>query len=268
MLLCLPLANLLATELSPWYGRSFELVARASYEAQLFGKVATGEGTEDYWQHDQIAGFSLGATIFDFASLETEFILSNMKTGHFDLQQFQITGRYLLFSDTQGDFSSVSLGCRFVLPYRPDLHNIGMLDHGQFELEPHIALGIETPCENIWYERHWALFGINIGNEGSPWIRALINWEKNLCDVQQIRIYTQFLAGLGNQNLSLDRPFEGYSKIGFRALDVGVKYYLNLSTVWLIGGEVEVGYTFRAYAKNFPKNVSLIKAEWIYPFGI
>lgn len=263
LLLLLP-AQIFTTELDPWLGKAFELEFRPTYHHQMYNEVNVKDERIQRNTHDNFLNLSLAATIFDNWSAEMEFLLSDVKESSFGPQEWSFTGRYKVLNDSIGDPFTLTLGATFTLPYRPSATDFSILDHGSFEFEPHISLGKETTCEHLWDTRTWALVGLNIGNIGSPWLRLLFNWEKTFCCGDELRLFAQTLVGFGNSDIDPSAPFPGYSAIGHRSIDLGVRY----SFCFYDCGNLYLGYTFRPWARNFPIYASLFTVGWYYPFGL
>lgn len=252
------------TVLQPWYPEgALELQARADYLFQTFNKVDSSSGNFNYRTNDSFLDLSILGALEGYGA-ELEVVISDTRHHTIYPDCFKLTGRYQVLNDSAGDCVSVIGGVSAILPTTAGLDDISSFHHGHFEGEAHISIGKELICYNSWTDRFWAVGTIGCATDkGSPWLRANFNYEKNWNNAFFIQLFVNTLWGLGGDAIQR-HGFEGYGPIAHRSVEVGSKisYFSECGTIY------SLGYAYRPYAHNFPKNANLVMLNILYPFNI
>lgn len=255
-----------ATEYAPWFGTSFQLEGRASAEYQTFNAFDSNGHSHHYKTRDFFGNLSLSLAIDPVVlwpvSVEIETLLARTHHRSWGLDSFKLTGRYQWMDDILGDPVSLTGGLSLILPVKVALHDISSFHHGIVECEAHVAVGKEFSLFDQWTFRHWGLLAIGVADRGSPWFRGGYFWEKNFCNGFSLDLFFEGLLGLGSRRLHAHH-FHGYGGIRHRSIDLGVQLNYQLDCF----GVISLAYTYRPYARNFPKNVNCIQLSLFYPFA-
>jgi hypothetical protein len=255
---------LASTDLTPWLTKDFEFQPRVSILYQNYPQIATKNKHANQSANDQFYTAGVELSAFDY-SVELETTLANTRRQHYCFDDIRLTGRYRILNDIPGeDPVSLTAGITFIKAFTHSLHDVSSFHHGQFETEAHIAVGKETPIEEFWMSRWWAVFVIGFGDHGSPWIRTQSAWEKNWCDCNQLRLFANTLWGLGNSTIQSVHHFNGYGLIDHRSVDLGFCY----THLFDFSGTLSLKYIHRLYAHNFPEHTNLLQVSFVYPFGL
>jgi hypothetical protein len=261
-LLLLPLLGF-ATEFNPWYTRYLEIQPKASFIFQNYQTINTGHGTVHRKTNDEFLILSVSGA-YDTFSLELETTFANTRHRSFGFCDARFTARYQLFDDVMGDPINLVTGLTVIQSCKIALHDLSCFYHGTIEGEFHLAIGREISCEQFWTSRCWSLLAIGTADVGSPWIKGDFTWEHNWWDLHELEIGVYSLWGLGRDKLNLTRPFHGYGSINHQSIDFGFKYRYNLDC----GGIIGIGYSYRVFARNYPKHANRVDLSFLYPFGL
>lgn len=264
LLLCLALPFVVfATELSPWPGNFLEIETRAFASYQTFRHVNSGCGNFAYPSDDLFTNFSLSVCPYPGWDAEVEILFADTRHRNYGFDSGKATGRYFFLDDIDGDPVSLSGGISLIMPIHSALRDIGSFHHGMAELEGHIAVGLEKSYRTVWVERQFAVFGCGIATQGSPWLRVNYFYERSFCNEFSLQFSLNSLFGLGKRCL-YKRGFNGYGAIAHRSIDAGIKlnYEFNYS------GTLSLEYSYRIYAKNFPRNVNILQLSYFYSFNL
>lgn len=251
------------TEYAPWFPRNLELQPRATYMYQEYSKVNVGKGPSHRSSHDNFLNLSLSGA---YKTLALEIEASAGSTHHrcFTLSDVALTGRYQLLDDVLGDPVSLTVGLNLSQVFKLALHDISNFYHGGIELEGHLAIGKEWSAEQFWISRGWAVLGFGVADHGSPWVRANVVCEKNCWDLERVRLFAESLFGLGHNTLTLKPHFRGYGPIRHQSIDLGLVY----THFFECGLSLDLGYSYRLYARNCPQYVNRLFVSLLYPFGL
>jgi hypothetical protein len=252
-----------AEDFSPWYPPAVGIEVKADYFFQTYPSVASSHGSFSHHADDQFFTLS-AATSYDIYAVEAEMMLAHTRKCSFMVDHLGVTGRYQFLSDTLGDDFSLVAGLTLIKPFDVALNDISCFHHGHTEGEFTLALGHESICKDSWISRWWTMAGFGIADIGSPWIRGEFTWEQRWYDVHMARFFVHSLLGFGKNALHTAKHFHGYGPIRHRSLDVGVGYDYSFDH----GIMLEFDYAYRVYARNFPKNASLIQVVLTYPFSL
>lgn len=249
-----------ATELSPWFGRDFELRPQASVRVQTYREV---QSPNELRRNANDSFYTLG---MDVAALgfDAQFEMTEAVTGrqHFDLDAAKLTVRYQLADDIIGESFSLVPGISYIQALRNSLLDPSSFHHGLYEAEFFLSFGKEMACEDFWTYRFWGMTGLGIAEQGSPWIRGDLTWEKNWWNQQQLQLFIHSLWGLGGEDFSCCFCcFKGYGPIHHQSVDLGTRY----SYLFDWGGIVSLECAYRVYARNFPKRACQLVLKLEYP---
>lgn len=261
LLVLLP-CGLFGADLSPWYPRMAEIQTEFDYSYQTFKRVASDHHNYKYNGNSHFFTLSAGTSIFDWAG-ELELQLADTTSDDLHFDNVGLTGRVLFLSDTVGDPITLVAGATCSIVSKEALHDVSSFHHGRFEAVGHVAIGKEIVCHNTWSSHWWGVGFVGLADTGSPWLGANFSWENNWWDVDRLTFFVSGLYGFGGQNMRNPHHFEGYGPIHHRSVDVGFDY----RHAWSCGQSLTLGYAYRAYAKNFPKNASTVTLTFIYPLG-
>lgn len=252
-----------ATEFQPWFDQPLLVHSRLAYTFQTYKSVSVARGSIREASDDSFLHTSLSAN-FDRYALEVEALTAQSSHRNFGWDSIKTTGRYQLMDDVIADPVSLTAGLSIGKAWKQAVHDLSSFHHGRFETELHLACGKETSFGGLWTSRLWSVGAIGVADSGSPWLRFNSSLERNYCDLFRIRFSVDTLWGLGSRGLQLGRHFHGYGPIKHQSVDLGTR----LSYFFVdVGGTLSVDYTYRAYAKNFPKNTSRITVKFYYPFS-
>ncbi len=241
---------LFATDFAPWYGNDLEFHPRETY---IFQKYCNNTN------NILISGLE-GS--YDVYQIDAELNLSHTKARRFGFDDFHLTGRYRFLNDIVGDPVSVVAGVTLIRACHKSVKDKNTFHHGLNEAEFTASVGKEESMGDDWTSRSWALGALGTSDRGSPWARLDLVWEKNYCHRRFLRIFANSLFGFGSRNLH-SRHFSGYGDIRHRSIDLGFEYKMYVIET----SELTLGYSYRPYAENFPKQVNSFMIRLMYPFG-
>jgi hypothetical protein len=240
-----------AADLAPWSGVDLELHPR------IVNVVQTYPSHTNYF-----LGMGLEAS-YDVWQLDVEVNSAITKHRGYSFDDFRLTGRYRWMDDVIGDPVSIYTGITYVYATHHSLRDPNLFHHGTAEGEVHVALGKEFDHRDRWITRFWGVGVVGIANQGSPWVRAEVAFERNWCDQHVVAVFLDTLWGLGNRSLHTHH-FHGYGSVRHRSIDVGAQY--KWRTIY--DSVLTFGYAYRPYACNFPKHVNTFMVQWMIPYGL
>ena len=251
-----------ATEFNPWNDTDLLPVWKSTHLYQTFQRVATSKGNSCCPSDDYFRTESVSVNYEDYA-IEAEICAAITNKQHFNLDHFKLTGRYRFRDDIVDDPYTVVGGVSLIQAGKPALDDPASFHHGLVGAEAHIAVGKEVSKGQYWTKRHYGLFAFGV-SRGYPWMRAEVTYSKNTCNQNQMDFFARSLVGFGTKKLKLN-CFHGYGYIQHRSIDLGLRgsYFLTRC-----GGTLVAEYSYRVYAKNFPKNASRLMITFLYPIGI
>jgi hypothetical protein len=256
--------SLKAIELKPWFGRAVEIETRSSCLFQQYDEIASDCGSFKSSSFDQFAALS-GAIAFDTVATEVEVNFGHTSKNNFNFECARLLASYLVLDDVTFDKFSLLAGGVATFANRPFVNDISAFFHGTLEFEAFLSFGKEISSRAAWLTRAWGVFGFGVASLGKPWIRADAHLEQVLWKGTRVGLSSYYLFGLGEDPLKKCVVFKGYGPIRHRSLDLGVSLTRVVGTC---GGELEIEYAKRVYARNFPSGVDLIKLTFYYPFGL
>jgi hypothetical protein len=257
-------ALLHATDLMPWFSKDYEVQTRGTYLFQAYRHIQTPHRNLHHSENSHFYTFSGGISRRDLSG-EVEATVANTSRQRPGVDNFRVTARYRLLNDVGGqDRGALTTGLTLTQAFTHSLNDISSFHHGIRETDVHLAVGHEKPCEQFWFTRWWGVFGLGVGDRGSPWIRGDLFWERNWWDLHQLRVFAHSLWGLGHNNLHRTKSFHGYGSIRHQSVDLGIRY----SYLFEWSGIMSLEYAYRVYAVNFPAQANLLTFSLFYPIGL
>lgn len=253
-----------AVNLEPWYPRTYEINPFVTGITQLSTCVQSPHGNFERGLHANYLNCGVYAAAYEFGA-ELDLSLAESSIRSFGFDSFSCTGRYQLWDDVAlVDPVSVIASISLKAATQTALNDIASFHHGKFETMMHVSVGKEFPCAQFWLSRFWGAVGLGIADVGSPWWHFYLCAEKNAFDKHKWKIFIDSLIGCGGESLSHCKKFHGYGPIAHRSVDLGVEYSYSFD----FGLNASLGYFYRIYAQNFPKNTNSIAVTLLYPFGL
>lgn len=256
-------ALLSASEFGPWLGTDLVFENRLTVLHQAYRTVNAGKYDFHESANDNFWTIGTSMSLFDYsAKIEATLADTNKQRPAFD--NARLTLQYRILNDIIGDPVTLTPGITITQACKHSLHDISSFHHGQIESELHVAVGKEISYEQFWLVHSWAVAGVGIGDHGSPWIRADVNFERNFWDIARIRLFIHSLWGCGGDNLSEHKHFHGYGPISHKSVDVGIRAWYQLDFGLILSAE----FAHRIYARNFPKDANLAMFQLLLPVGL
>lgn len=252
-----------AAEVQPWLGNLYEFEWRNSLKYQQYSNVASPFQLVHYSSSDLFLTSSLSNTLAPEFSLEGEVTAANTRRQSGGIDHFSFTGRYLWLDDIAGDPISLVTGASFSQAFVPALEDVSSFHHGRSEAEFFLSVGKEIPCGDVWMSRSWGMLGFGVAERGSPWVRTILAYEQRFCQRHELRGKVETLWGMGHGRL---RPhhFHGYGSIQHQSVDFAVRYAYLIDFF----GSVDLEYSYRVYARNFPDQTQCLKLSLLMTFGL
>lgn len=261
-LIFLPIC-LKATDLAPWYDPTLELHWKNSYVLQSFDAVNTPHTPRGYRSNASFFTTSLAGN-YELYAGEIEAVTAASRHRTYGWDNFRMTLRYQLFNDDIGDAFSLTAGAMLSKAYKQAVHDISSFHHGRFETELHAAIGKQCFSERFWTSRIWSVLVLGMADQGSPWLRANFQWEKNCWDWHQVSVFAHTLWGFGKKGLRI-HDFKGYGPVRHQSIDLGLRYSYFLECS---GATLSAQYSYRVYALNFPRSTNRFFVSLHYPIGL
>lgn len=262
LILVFPLA---ATEFSPWLPRKYDINLKATLLCQAYSSLDAVCRDTHKPAADFFAFLAAEGAPCEDTDVELECVASDTRYKSFGFDAFKLTGRYQLMNDISEEHPiALTAGMTIFAVTKPALHDLSSFYHGRVQGEIHIAYGKEIPCKQFWASRTWAVVGLGLAEVGSAWMRGNVVWEKNWCDSHRFKLFVNSLWGFGKSRLNLSRHFKGYGPINHQSVDIGLGY----THVMPYRIELVADYSYRVYARNCPKGVSIFQVSYLYPFSL
>lgn len=253
-----------ATEYEPWLGNFYEFELRSSGVYQGYAEISSGSHLKKYSSSDIFLNLSLSIARPDpDGSLEFEITEARTRRQRGDIDQLQLTGRYLWQDDVAGDLVSLITGISYIQAFSSSLKDVSSFHHGLYNAEFFISLGQEKAEGTLWDARWWSLFAIGMAEQGSPWLRFRLNYDKRWYEKHETNLFLHSLWGLGRHALHLHH-FYGYGPIQHQSIDLGLRY----TYLFKFYGSASLEYSYRVYAYNFPAYTHHVVAQVLYTFGL
>lgn len=253
--------SLQGVELKPWYPQMLQLQGWLDYRFQSFPSVDAQRNYGHYSSNDHFVDGSL-LLVYDPYSLQVETEFADTRKRNFDWDHIALTGRYLFLDDNIGDPVSFTAGLTLSRAWREAVNDISSFHHGRNEAFLHLALGKQNIYGADWSSRWWGILGVGTADRWTPWLIANAAYEWNCFQPHRFSFHLDSLWGCGNHQLKVD-DFGGYGPIDHRSIDLGIRYSYEFECY----GVFSLGYAYRVYAHNFPKQTSQLTLCYIFPFG-
>lgn len=257
-----------ATEKAPWFGNDNEFEWRNSLEHRYYDDVDTVQGAERRNGKESLLSLALGLATMGSFHAEAELTAYHLKAdgldaaSRFDALTFQ--GRYLLMNDIVGEPFSIVAGADVSFVPSKSQREIGIVRHGNVELEGHLSIGREKSSGRTWDSRYWSSLALGVANRGSPWAKVHLAWEKNFSDEQSLLVFSDYRQGLGGRKLNQISEFTSYRSLDYAFADVGMKYAYQFAVM----GELSASYAHRVYSQYTAKSVDTLSLSYFLPFGL
>ncbi len=256
--------SLFAREEMPWFEQPFEIQTRLDSRYQHFSQIQRPGTNVAYHSDDLFVRLSGEVSPWQDIDAEIELNLAHTLQRQFAFDSFRLTGRYLFYDDLLGDPLSLAAGATLTKAWKHAVRDPSTFYHGRLEAEAHCAIGREVPCAPMWLMRFWTFVALGIADTGSPWWRWNIAWEHNFCDRHYLRLFTHTLWGAGSDAFpSLIDDFDSYGLIHHQSVDIGIRYFYIIPYF----GNVNITYSYRPYALNFPLSTHNITLQFLYIIG-
>lgn len=259
-----PICWVNATEYQPWLGNFYEFERRFSLAYQGYDRLASDSHLKRYSSNDCFLNVSLCNSRPDPAmGLEFEVTQARTRRQRGDIDQIKMTGRYVWQDDIAGDPLSLTTGLSYIQAFQSSLKDVSSFHHGLYNAEGFISIGKESSDEALWDSRWWSILALGIAEQGSPWLRFHLNYEKRWWEKNEMKIFFHSLWGFGHNKLRLSH-FHGYGPIRHQSIDIGLRYTYLLEFY----GSASLEYSYRIYAYNFPAYAHHVLAQLLYTFGL
>lgn len=253
-----------ATEYQPWLGNYYEFELLSNLKYQGSGWLASGSHLKKYTANNVFLNLSLSNAIPDpSCGIEFEVTEARTRIQHGEIDHLKLTGRYLWQDDVAGDPMSLITGVSYIQAFKKSLKDVNSFHHGLYNTEFFVSFGKENPDEWLWGSRWWGIFALGIAEQGSPWLRFNLDYDKRLFEKHEMSLFVHSLWGFGHKRLQLHN-FQGYGPIKHQSIDLGMRYTYLLEYY----GSASVEYSYRVYAHNFPSYVHCVLAQILYTFGL
>lgn len=254
-----------ATELMPWFGNDKEFELRTSYLFQHYGKQHGSGGVtrEDSCDHFVYLSLAMSPTPKVAAEIELSTGCTSDRD-YFEFDAVTLTARYNICNDVVGDPWALTTGLTVAVPTSAALRDRGSLYHDEMDIVWHLSLGQEVPCGSSWSKRAWAVLGVGIGLEGSPWAKLQVSHESNYCDCHLLRLFARGQLGFGHDELDVTGEFPGYAHLGYSVMELGVRY----TYVFLLKGALSMELLQRIMSRQAPRDNTALLISYLYTFGI
>ena len=196
LLSCVPAS---ATEFQPWLGNIYEFEFRSSLIYQGYSKITSQSHLENYSSSDVFLHASLSNALPSFFGGEIEIVQARTRRQRGDVDHLKMTGRYVFRDDIAGDPLSLMGGISYIQAFQKSLKDVSSFHHGLYEGEVYLSVGKEMFVDTKWGIRWWSVLGLGCAEQGSPWMRFQLGYEKWIGDENEIRLFLDSLWGLGHK---------------------------------------------------------------------
>lgn len=251
-------------EFKPWIGNYLEIEAYNSILHQRYQKLAVDSSFVSYRSTDSFLSTSLCSTVVPDFSIQFELTDAFTRQQWGEIDHFSFAGRYEWTNDIWGDFLTFTSGFIFTKAFKNSLRDLSSFHHGKGEAEVFISVGKELSIANEeWMSRWWGTFGMGAAERGSPWIRGNLAYQFRVCPLQEWGFFINSLWGLGHKRIHINH-FRGYGSIQHQSVDVGLSYTYIIKYL----GNIELAYSYRPFARNFPAQTHLFLLSVYTSFGL
>lgn len=258
-------STLWAIDEAPWLTPIYEFEPQVRGSYYFYPSVNCAGVDQSDSSHNQFYTLNLALTAFENWNCEIEFQAFDTKTHSFNFEYGRLALRTALLDDISGRAPiSLAAGVIATVPVKEALFDLSCLHHWYFDGEIFLSLGKECSCGPTWDKRAYLVTAFGCASHGSPWIRGFAKLEKNICDTHHLRVFVEYIQGLGNNVLLTPEPFPGYARLAHHSLDAGLGY----SYILFPWGTLSLDYSHRFYAQNFPDNAHRATLSLLIPFSL
>jgi hypothetical protein len=258
------LSSLGAIERCPWLDRDFEVNLRPSFLYQYYRIIDASPHVLHPRANDKFYTLSASLAALGIEG-EVETTLASTAYQRPALDNVCLAARYQFLTDVSGqDPVSLVCGALFIQAFRHSVRDPSSFHHGKCEGELFVSLGKEKSWYDFWTTRVWGMLSLGTADKGSSWMRGEIFAEKNCPEKSQMKVFLRSLCGFGRHAFSSIKPFEGYGPLRHRSVDIGASYSRDLDGY----GQLDIAYSYRVYARNFPRNAQSLLLRWTYSLSI
>lgn len=261
---CFQLTILEAIDYRPWIGNYYEFEFKSSLLYQTYPFVAVDSKLKKNNGNDFFLGGSLSNAIAPNFSLEVELVGARTRKQCWGVDHLNFSGKLVLLDDIVGDPITFTTGLNLIQTFDEASKDISSFHHSHEEAEFFVAFGSETAwIEEEWAKRWWALAGIGVGNQGSPWLHGMAGYEVRICKEHELLFQLNSLWGLGKNTIKI-HDFKGYGPIQHQSIDLGLRYTYLIEFF----GQTSLEYSYRIFARNFPARAHQVTLSLLYTFGL
>jgi hypothetical protein len=253
-----------ALQIEPWFGNIYEFDLSLFYQYSRFDKVQSAKPQIKHPFNDHLFGFDLGMPLSDSFAVDLDLEIVDTPIQTWGYRSTGLQGRYLWMNDVEGDPVSFTTGLDIRQVSTDGLRDVSCPYHSQFDAQLTTAIGKEWSRGEFWKYRTFFFGAFGMANRGSPWARALLSFQGNICNRHQYRLFADSYWGFGNRHTVNTSDFDGYAKIHHQSIDLGIGYKF-LSTY---NGSLSLDYAYRVYAHSFPERASFITLTYEIPFSL
>lgn len=261
-LLLLKVAGAEAFLSEPWLRMPYHMAGSLTYRYQFFDNVQNGVNPYGYHSHENLARANLLVPYAADGDIELEAEFNETAKNSFNFESVGLQLRRQILNDIAGDFVSIMLGgnVRYVTGLR--LHDVVTPYHNLFNFELLGALGREVSRDGDWIARFFGFGAVGFANEGSPWIRVLLDARGKFHRSYVLRLFAEGYFGLGSQVIVNVDHFDSYAKIAHQSIDVGGSYTYIFQTQ----GSLSIQYAYRVFARSYPEHTNLFTFNYLFSF--
>ncbi|MBX7066014.1 MAG: hypothetical protein K1X28_02170 [Parachlamydiales bacterium] len=260
------LAPILASslEMQPWFGDCLEFHFLGSYAYSYFDRVDRGVPQLRETFKSNVIDFDLDFSPTPEWSVDTELQIADTTKQNFNFRSLAAQARYLWLDDIIGDRVSLATGASIRFTNTDSLRDVSCPSHANFDFELNFAFGKEFDISECWAWRFWGYGAVGQANRGSPWVRGILALEANYDDRHKFGVLADGANGYGRHTTVFIDDFDGYAKIRYKAIDVGVRYGYRLG----VYGTLRFSYMRRVLAKSYPEQVNAFIFSYLLPFSL
>lgn len=261
---CLMLVSLQGFEQKPWLGDFLQFHFIPSFTYRYYPTVDRGFNPTSYSSNDKFTRLNLAACFLPSwdAQADIEFAATRRQT--LGTQSGAIQVRYQWLNDIGGDAVSWTTGLNFRAVSRRSLKDVSCIYHDRFNFELINSVGKEFATGANWLFRTFGFLGVGQANKGRPWVRGILSLEGHFIPKHRLQAFAEGYFGFGKRRFVNVRLFDGYANIFHQSIDVGLAYYYMISKQW---GTISISYSYRPFAKAFPKNAQTAMITYDFPFS-
>jgi hypothetical protein len=259
-----------ALEMKPWFPTPWEFQLQTAFTYSRYRHVQDARKQLTHPSNDYLITFDLGVVpMFSLYAqgnldLEVEVELAQTPRQNFGLRSAALQARYLWLDDILGDFASVTTGLILRGATHASLRDVSSPYHAYANAELNSAIGKEWDQGPFWHVRTFALAGVGMAEQGSPWVRGHYALQINQREKFRYEIFTDGYFGFGHKRRINVDHFKGYAHIHHQSIDVGARFAI-LFYLW---GHLDFEYVRRVYARSFPEQVNFFTISYHLPFSL